>query len=47
MPQGQWSAKRERQYTDTPMQLYADARRAGLAGRSRRTKAQLAQALRR
>ena len=108
MPQGQWSAKRERQYTDikesllsrgrgeklaeeiaartvnktraqhgeakepgaaslkdmsparrggehshqgaqgrTYAQLYADAKRAGLAGRSRMTKAELAQALRR
>ncbi|MEP6504912.1 MAG: plasmid stabilization protein [Betaproteobacteria bacterium] len=108
MPRGQWSAKRERQYTDikksllsrgrgeklaeeiaartvnkeraqhgeakhpspaslhdTPApvrggerahagaqgrtyeQLYADAKRAGLAGRSRMTKAQLAQALKR
>lgn len=108
MPQGQWSAKRERQYTDikkslrahgrseklaeeiaartvnktraqhgearqaspsslkdmppsrrggehshsgaqgrTYAQLYADAKRAGLAGRSRMTKAQLAQALKR
>ena len=106
MPQGQWSAKRERQYTDirnsllargrgeklaeeiaartvnkeraqhgeaknpsaaslrdmpssrrggehshigaqgrTYAQLYADAKRAGLAGRSRMTKAQLARAL--
>ena len=108
MPQGPWSAKRERQYTDikqgllsrgrgektaeeiaartvnktraqhgetreaspsslkdmsparrggehshqgpqgrTYAQLYDDAKRAGLAGRSRMTKAQLAQALRR
>ena len=108
MPQGQWSAKRERQYTDikdsllsrgrgeklaeeiaartvnktraqhgeareasaaslsdmppakrggehshigaqgrTRDQLYADAKRAGLAGRSRMTKAQLEQALKR
>ena len=108
MPQGQWSARRERQYADikksllsrgrgeklaeeiaartvnktraqhgeakesspasrndmsparrggehshqgvqgrTYAQLYADAKRAGLAGRSRMTKAQLAQALRR
>ena len=108
MPQGSWSAKRERQYTDikksllahgrgeklaeeiaartvnktraqhgetreaspasvndmppsrrggehshrgaqgrTYAQLYADARRAQVAGRSRMTKAQLAQALRR
>ena len=108
MPQGQWSAKRERQYIDikksllsrgrgeklaeeiaartvnkeraqhgearhpgaaslrdmpaarrggehshtgaqgrTYAQLYADAKRAGLAGRSRMTKAQLAQALKR
>jgi hypothetical protein len=108
MPQGQWSAKRERQYTDikesllsrgrgeklaeeiaartvnktraqhgeakeasaasvndlsparrggehshlgaqgrTYAQLYADAKRAGLAGRSRMSKAELAQALRR
>jgi hypothetical protein len=108
MPQGQWSAKRERQYTDikesllsrgrgeklaeeiaartvnktraqhgeakeasaasvndlsparrggehshqgaqgrTYAQLYADAKRAGLAGRSRLTKAELAQALKR
>ena len=108
MPQGQWSAKRERQYTDvkqsllsrgrgeklaeeiaartvnktraqhgetreaspasrddvapakrggehshrgaqgrTYAQLYADAKRAHLAGRSRMTKAQLAQALKR
>lgn len=108
MPQGQWSAKRERQYADirkslldrgrpeklaeeiaartvnkeraqhgeamhpsaassndmpasrrggehshrgpqgrTYAQLYADAKRAGLAGRSRMTKAQLAQALKR
>jgi hypothetical protein len=108
MPQGQWSAKRERQYTDikksllsrgrgekvaeeiaartvnktraqqgesreaspeslndmsparrggehshrgsqgrTYAQLYADARRAHVAGRSRMTKAQLEQALRR
>ncbi len=106
MPRGQWSAKRERQYTDirnsllargrgeklaeeiaartvnkeraqhgeaknpsaaslrdmpssrrggehshigaqgrTYAQLYADAKRAGLAGRSRMTKAQLARAL--
>ena len=108
MPQGQWSAKRERQYTDikrsllsrgrgeklaeeiaartvnktraqhgeakeasaaslndmspskrggehshigaqgrTRDQLYADAKRAGVAGRSRMTKAQLEQALKR
>ena len=108
MPQGQWSAKRERQYTDikesllsrgrgeklaeeiaartvnktraqhgetkeanpaslndmspakrggehshkgpqgrTRAQLYEDAKRAGLAGRSRMSKAQLEQALRR
>ena len=108
MPQGQWSAKRERQYTDikqsllsrgrsekvaeeiaartvnktraqhgeareaspqsvddmspakrggehshrgaqgrTRDQLYEDAKRAGLAGRSRMTKAQLEQALKR
>jgi len=108
MPQGPWSAKRERQYTDikngllsrgrgeklaeeiaartvnktraqhgeatqagaaslndmsparrggghshigaqgrTRAQLYADAKRAGLAGRSRMTKAQLEQALKR
>ena len=108
MPQGQWSAKRERQYTDiknsllsrgrgeklaeeiaartvnktraqhgeareasaaslndmspatrggehshsgargrTRAQLYEDAKRAGLAGRSRMSKAQLQQALRR
>ena len=108
MPQGQWSAKRERQYTDiknsllsrgrgeklaeeiaartvnktraqhgeakeasaaslndmsparrggehshvgaqgrTRDQLYADAKRAGLAGRSRMNKAQLEQALKR
>ena len=108
MPQGRWSAKRERQYTDiknsllsrgrgeklaeeiaartvnktraqhgeareasaaslngtsparrggehshigaqgrTREQLYADAKRAGLAGRSRMTKAQLEQALKR
>jgi len=42
MPQAQWSAKRERQYAHNE-----DARRAGLAGRSRMTKAELAKALKR
>ena len=54
MPQGPWSAKRDRQYEDIRSSLLSrgrgeklaeDAKKAGLAGRSAMTKARLERAL--